>query len=110
MSVQWPRVMPALVTAFSARGDIDIDAHLVNVGVAVDAGANGVLIGGSTGEGPYLEPGERLRLLQAARVEHEDLVTICGIFAESVRQAGRLIDEAPTRRQSAHRSSRRKRN
>ena len=94
MTVEWPRVMPALVTAMGDNGEIDIDAHVHNVGVSVDAGARGVLIGGSTGEGPYLEVGERSKLIASARSSFTDLVIIAGVFAESMLQAERQICEA----------------
>ena len=93
MTTEWPRVMPALVTAMSDTGEIDIDAHLGNVGVAVDKGARGVLIGGSTGEGPYLEQGERSQLITSTRKEFPDLIIVAGIFAESMMQAERQICE-----------------
>ncbi|MEN8239575.1 MAG: dihydrodipicolinate synthase family protein [Actinomycetota bacterium] len=94
MTADWPRVMPALVTAMGDDAEIDVDAHVGNVGVAVGAGARGVLIGGSTGEGPYLELGERSRLVTSTRTAFPDLVIVAGIFAESVRQAERQICEA----------------
>ena len=86
--------MPALVTALDDEGEIDVDAHIGNIGVALDVGAGGVLIGGSTGEGPYLEPGERSKLITSARKEFPDLVIVAGVFAESMRQAERQICEA----------------
>ena len=94
MTEQWPRVMPALVTAMGDNGDINIDAHVANVDVAVEAGATGVLIGGSTGEGPYLEQGERAKLIAAVRTSFPDLVILAGVFAESMLQAERQICEA----------------
>jgi len=94
MTIEWPRVMPALVTAMDTSGEIDADAHISNVGVAVDAGAGGVLIGGSTGEGPYLENGERSKLIKATRDTFPDLTIVAGVFAQSIRQAERQICEA----------------
>jgi dihydrodipicolinate synthase/N-acetylneuraminate lyase len=79
--------MPALVTAMDTSGEIDTGAHISNVGVAVDAGAGGVLIGGSTGEGPYLENGERSKLITATRDAFPDVTIVAGVFAQSVRQA-----------------------
>ncbi|MCL1588146.1 MAG: dihydrodipicolinate synthase family protein [Actinomycetia bacterium] len=93
MTIEWPRVMPALVTAMDNAGEIDLDAHISNVGVAVDAGAGGVLIGGSTGEGPYLENGERSKLVTATRDAFGDLTIVAGVFAQSIRQAERQICE-----------------
>jgi len=86
--------MPALITAFDDRGEIDGDAHEHNVSVAVAAGADGVLLAGSTGQGPYLEPGEREHLTDITRRSFADLAILCGIFAESDRQAMSQIREA----------------
>ena len=86
--------MPALVTALDPDGNIHRDGHVHNVATAVESGADGILIGGSTGEGPYLETGERALLVTAAREVFPDLTILCGIFAESSRQAHTQICEA----------------
>jgi len=86
--------MPALITAFDAGGNIDADAHGHNVSVAVAAGADGVLLAGSTGEGPYLEPGERKLLCSITREAFPDLTIVCGIFAETDRSTESQIAEA----------------
>jgi 4-hydroxy-tetrahydrodipicolinate synthase len=84
----------ALITRFDDDGEIDVVAHAHNVSVANAVGARGVLIAGSTGEGPYLEPGERTTLVAAARAPDADITIICGISAESDRQALRQIHDA----------------
>ena len=94
MNRSWPTAMQALVTAFDGVGDIDIDNHGHNVSSAIAAGTSAVLIGGSTGEGPYLEPGERTRLVRATREVAPDLTILCGVFAESSRSARGQIGEA----------------
>jgi 4-hydroxy-2-oxoglutarate aldolase len=86
--------MPALITPFDANERIDVNAHLHNVSTAERAGANGILIAGSTGEGPYLEPGERELLVSGARETSADLTILCGISAETDRQAASQIKEA----------------
>jgi 4-hydroxy-2-oxoglutarate aldolase len=87
--------MPALVTPFTRAGLIDDDSHRHNLGVLSDVGIDGFLLGGSTGEGPLLEPGERRRLTAVARetLGRRPHLTV-GISAESVRQAGTQIAEA----------------
>jgi len=90
----WPRTMPALITPFENDGEIDVVAHHHNVSVATAAGARGVLIAGSTGEGPYLEPGERTTLVATAHESDTDITVICGISAESDRQALHQIRDA----------------
>lgn len=80
--------MPALVTPFDAEGDVDIDAHRFNLRTLTEQGIEGFLIGGSTGEGPYLEVGERRQLVDAARDELGDKPFIaCGVSVESLRAA-----------------------
>jgi 4-hydroxy-2-oxoglutarate aldolase len=87
--------MPALITPFDAAGDLDLAAHRHNVEVLSKLGIDGLLIAGSTGEGPYLEPGERQRLLRTAReaIGNDNYLT-CGVAAETVRQALAMINEA----------------
>lgn len=90
-----PRLLPALVTPFDRSGDLDVDAHRHNLTALSGQGVRGFLIGGSTGGGPYLEPGERQPLLETAR---DTLGTrpflLCGIAAETTRLAVRQAQEA----------------
>ena len=89
-----PQVMPALITPFGEDGEIDTNAHRHNVATLWDRGVRGFLVGGSTGEGPYLEPGERLALVDGARLAAPEAFILCGIAAETTRKASRQIDEA----------------
>lgn len=90
-----PRLLPALVTPFDARGDLDLKAHRHNVTTLWDRGIRGFVIAGSTGEGPYLDSGERRDLLSEARKAlGKKAHLICGVNAETVRQAQLIIDEA----------------
>ena len=90
-----PRMLPAVITPFTGSGNLDHKAHASNLSTLSDRGITGFLLGGSTGEGPYLEDGERAALLETTR---ETLGStpflISGIVAESVRMAIRQIDEA----------------
>jgi dihydrodipicolinate synthase/N-acetylneuraminate lyase len=86
--------MPALVTPFASDGSIDDEAHAHNVSWMRKHDVEGLLIGGSTGEGPYLEPGERGHLLSIAREHHRDAFLLCGVATQSVRQAIAQAEEA----------------
>lgn len=86
-----PEYMPALITPFTRAGDIDEKAHVANVRHLADRGIEGFVIGGSNGEGPYLEPGERGRLVKTLRRRKTHLMA--GIAAESVRVAVSAIRE-----------------
>lgn len=90
----WPRAMPALITPFTPDGVLDEDAHRHNVSTMSRRGAKGLVLAGSTGEGPYLEPGERATLTAAARDAVRDLTIVCGVHAESTRQAHQGVEEA----------------
>lgn len=87
-----PEYMPALITPFTQRGEIDRRAHTHNMRVLAGYGIEGFVIGGSNGEGPYLEPGEREELVKAGRRRKAHFMA--GIAAESTRIALSQIAEA----------------
>ena len=84
--------MPALITPFTRQGELDIGAHTHNVRVLAERGIEGFVIGGSNGEGPYLGPGERHRLVKAVRRRKTHLM--CGVAVESTRAALAAVTEA----------------
>jgi len=90
-----PRTMAALITPFDEHGSIDEAAHRHNLSQLTEWGLSGFLIGGSTGQGPYLEPGERATLTATVR-DHlgSSAFLLTGVSAQSVRQAARQIAEA----------------
>ena len=90
-----PRLLPALITPFSRSGELDLNAHRHNLRTLTKRGIKGFLVGGSTGEGPYLDPGERATLLTATR---QELGTrpflLAGVAGESLRVATAQVEEA----------------
>ncbi|MGH8874394.1 MAG: dihydrodipicolinate synthase family protein [Acidimicrobiia bacterium] len=90
-----PRVMPALITPFTRSGDLDLEAHRHNLETLAGHRITGFLIGGSTGEGPYLEPGERTALIWASReaVGRRPFL-LAGVTAETQRAAEAQVREA----------------
>jgi len=90
-----PRYLVALITPFDSEGELDLDAHQHNVAILWDTGIRGFVIGGSNGEGPYLEPGERRDLVSSARdTLGPGAHLMCGVMAETVRSAVRQLSEA----------------
>lgn len=85
--------MPALVTPFDADGELDLAAHRHNVSRLTELGIEGFVLGGSNGEGPYLEPGERRRLVESARETSPGAHVMAGIMAESVRGGLSQLEE-----------------
>jgi dihydrodipicolinate synthase/N-acetylneuraminate lyase len=88
-----PRLMPAIVSPFDAAGELDLDAHRHNVALLAGRGIEGFVIGGSNGEGPYLEPGERAQLVRVTREAAPEAFVLVGVVAESLRMANSQIVE-----------------
>jgi 4-hydroxy-2-oxoglutarate aldolase len=91
-------VLAPVITTFSSRGDVSLDAFGANLQAHIDAGLHGVVVAGSTGEAALLEESERLRLLEMARsVVPDDRLLIAGTGAESTRACVRRCREAAER-------------
>lgn len=86
--------MPALITPFTRSGVLDEDAHVHNVVHLERSGVTGFVLGGSTGQGPYLEAGERARLVGATRAVTRAGFIVCGLAAQSLREALAQVEEA----------------
>ncbi len=64
--------MTAMVTPFDAAGRLDVDAAVVLARWLVDHGSDGLVLAGTTGEGPVLTDAERVDLWRAVA----DAVTV----------------------------------
>jgi dihydrodipicolinate synthase/N-acetylneuraminate lyase len=84
-----------LITPFGDDGSIDTDAHRHNLTTLAGRGVEGFVLSGSTGQGPYLIPGERKTLISTARrALGAEPYLLCGVQAESVAQALAQGEEA----------------
>jgi 4-hydroxy-tetrahydrodipicolinate synthase len=59
------RVLTAMVTPFTASGDLDLDAAQRLAAHLVDAGNDGLVVSGTTGESPTTTDSEKERLVRA---------------------------------------------
>lgn len=66
MQFAWRGVFPALTTQFRADGSLDVEATLRHLEVMIESGIDGVVFHGTLGEGPSMQPHEKLQVLQAA--------------------------------------------
>ncbi len=64
MAISWQGVYPAITTKFTSDGALDIPAFLNNIQAQIDAGIDGLIIGGSLGESSTISHDERIELLQ----------------------------------------------
>jgi dihydrodipicolinate synthase/N-acetylneuraminate lyase len=85
----------ALVTLFDGRGEVDTGATAKLAAQLVEAGVQGVVVAGSTGEAAALSAEERITLLDAVRAAVGGAVPVlAGTGAPSVRQAVALTRDA----------------
>ena len=81
----------ALVTLFDDDGEIDVAATASHAARLVEAGIQGVLVSGSSGEAPALSAEERVLLLEGVRDAVPDgIPVLAGTGAPSPRQAAAL--------------------
>ena len=91
-------IFPPVVTPFNRRGKIDEGLFRENLQKLAGIGLSGVLVAGSTGEAPYLEERERLRLIEVARdLVRAPEILIAGTGLESTDATVRLSQEAVAR-------------
>jgi 4-hydroxy-tetrahydrodipicolinate synthase len=64
MKVNWTGVYPALTTKFTPKGGLNLALWSKNVNAQLQAGAEGLIIGGSLGEASTLANDEKMRLLE----------------------------------------------
>lgn len=55
----WKGVMPAITTQFNAEGQLDIKAFKKNLQAQINAGASGIILGGTLGEASTLTAAEK---------------------------------------------------
>jgi 4-hydroxy-2-oxoglutarate aldolase len=91
-------IFPPVVTPFNRRGEIDEGMFRENLQKLAGIGLSGVLVAGSTGEAPYLEERERLRLVEVARgLVRPPEILIAGTGLEGTAATVRLSQEAIAR-------------
>ncbi|MBB5397767.1 dihydrodipicolinate synthase family protein [Mucilaginibacter sp. AK015] len=64
MGVIWKGVFPAVTTKFTDDDRLDFNAFDKNIEAQIEAGASGIIIGGSLGEASVLSDSEKIELLQ----------------------------------------------
>jgi 4-hydroxy-2-oxoglutarate aldolase len=81
-------IFPAIPTPFVDGDAIDVRAARANAARWMQTGLRGMLVLGSNGEAPLIDPDEATRLIAAVREETpRDRVLIAGVNTQSTRQA-----------------------
>lgn len=66
MSINWTGVFPALTTKFTANDELDLPLFEKNLMAQLDAGVNGIVLGGTLGEASVLTTTEKETLVRFA--------------------------------------------
>ncbi len=91
----WTGVYPAVTTKFTPEGTLDLKAFLHNIRAQVEAGATGIIIGGSLGESSTLTHEERLLMLKTVLDTHGNQTDVILNVAEgSTARAIALVQQA----------------
>lgn len=64
MEFQWNGVFPALLTPFTKNDELDLSMFEKNLAAQLDAGINGIIIGGSLGEASTITDKEKAKLVE----------------------------------------------
>jgi 1-pyrroline-4-hydroxy-2-carboxylate deaminase len=86
-SVEWKGIYPALLTPFKSDDTIDFDMFSLNVNAQLDAGIDGVIIGGSLGEASTLKREEIFALLRFAKKSFKRPIPRIATIAEQSTEA-----------------------
>lgn len=86
MEVNWKGVMPALTTKFMEDDTLDLQMFKTNLDAQLDAGVNGVILGGTLGEASTLTPAEKRELTRFAVEAVDNRVPVIMNVAEQTTQ------------------------
>jgi 4-hydroxy-tetrahydrodipicolinate synthase len=88
MAFEWNGVFPAMLTPFLSDDRLDLDLFAVNLRAQLEAGVDGIVVGGSLGEASTLSGQEKKLLLEfAIRVVNGQVPVILNIAEGSTREA-----------------------
>ncbi|ASU32883.1 dihydrodipicolinate synthase family protein [Mucilaginibacter xinganensis] len=88
MSVIWKGVFPAVTTKFNDNDEMDFAAFDKNIEAQLEAGAKGIIIGGSLGEASVLSDTEKIELLkQTVKTVNKRAYVILNIAEQTTKAA-----------------------
>lgn len=88
MSIIWKGVFPAVTTKFNDNDEMDFEAFDKNIEAQLEAGAKGIIIGGSLGEASVLSDVEKIELLkQTVKTVNKRAYVILNIAEQTTKAA-----------------------
>jgi dihydrodipicolinate synthase/N-acetylneuraminate lyase len=88
---EWTGVFPAVTTKFGANDELDFEAFDVNINAQLEAGVNGIILGGSLGEASVLTDDEKFELLKHTLEYVKGTVPVILNIAEQTTKAAVAI-------------------
>ena len=92
-AVRFARVLTAMVTPFDARGDLDLDGAVELARWLIAHGSEGLVLAGTTGEGPTLTDDEKVELWTTVRAA-VDVPLLAGTGSNDTRHTCGLSERA----------------
>jgi 4-hydroxy-tetrahydrodipicolinate synthase len=87
-------IITAMVTPFDGDGRVDDEATVRLIHHLLDNGSDGLVMAGTTGEGPTLDDEEKLRLFELAVAEAGDATVIANTGSNDTRHSVDLTERA----------------
>lgn len=95
MAIEWKGVFPALTTKFTSDDKLDFSMFEKNLKAQLDAGVDGIILGGTLGEASVLSNEEKFSLVKFAAEKTAGKVPVVMNIAEgSTREAVKQASEA----------------
>lgn len=95
MKVTWKGVYPAITTKFTKDDNLDIDLFIKNINEQLEAGIDGIVLGGSLGEASTLTKAEKSVLVyETQKFVNGKIPVILNIAEQSTTDAVRIAKEA----------------
>jgi dihydrodipicolinate synthase/N-acetylneuraminate lyase len=95
MKVDWTGVMPAVTTKFTAQDELDLNMFEVNIQAQLEAGVNGIILGGTLGEASTLTDDEKRILIQeTVRIVDGKVPVVINIAEQTTTGAVEAADNA----------------
>lgn len=95
MKIKWEGVMPAVTTKFTAEGQLDLAMFEKNIKAQIEAGVNGIILGGTLGEASTLTKEEKEVLINnTLRIVEGKIPVIVNIAEQTTAEAITLAKQA----------------
>ena len=88
MQVKWEGVMPAVTTKFDENDALDLKMFEVNIKAQLEAGVNGIILGGTLGEASTLTDDEKVTLIrETVRIVDNKIPVIINVAEQTTKGA-----------------------